>query len=59
MKNGITFGGEPTRDQKMAIAEGRKYDSGKPSTGSKPPPKAKIKPVIGKGKVGITITKKY
>lgn len=29
------------------------------SKGSKPAPKAKVKPVIGKGKVGFKVTKKF
>jgi hypothetical protein len=58
MKKNITFGGKPTRDDQAAMATKRGYDTGKPSTGSKPAPKATAKPVIEKGKVGIKITKK-
>ena len=29
------------------------------SKGSKPAPKAKVKPIIGKGKVGFKVTKKF
>lgn len=29
------------------------------SKGSKPAPKAKVKPVIGKGKIGVKVTKKF
>ena len=59
MKKGITFGGKQTRDEKMAMATKRGYDSGKPSTGSKPAPKAKVKPTIKKGAIGIKITGKF
>ena len=58
MKKNLTFGAKQTRAQQAAMAEKRGYDTGKPSTGSKPAPKAKAKPTIEKGKVGVKNTKK-
>jgi hypothetical protein len=54
----MKFGGKQTMQDKVAMATKKGYDTGKKSTGSKPLPKAKIKPKIGKDKVGFTITKK-
>jgi hypothetical protein len=38
----MKFGNKQTMKDKYAVAEKRGYDTGKPSTGSKPAPKAKI-----------------
>ena len=57
----ITFGSKPSMKDKTAMASKRGYDTGKKSTGSKPPPKATVSlkgtnPM--KGKFAITAKKK-
>ena len=54
----MKFVGKQTMQDKVAMATRRGYDTGKKSTGSKPLPKAKIKPKIGKDKIGFVIMKK-
>lgn len=54
----IKFGGKQTVKDKMKVAESRVGKSPGVSKGTKPAPKAKVKPVIGKGKVGFKVTKK-
>jgi hypothetical protein len=48
-------------EDRYAKAARRGYDTGKQSTGSKPAPKAKIRPTGNplKGKIGIKWTKKF
>ena len=55
---GIKFGGKQTVKDKMKVAESRVGKSPGASKGTKPAPKAKVKPVIGKDKVGFKVTKK-
>ena len=43
---------------RMAVAEKRLGKTTGASKGSKPAPPAKVKPVIGKDKIGFKITKK-
>ena len=54
----MKFGGKPTMADKMKVAEGRVGKSPGVSKGTKPAPKAKVKPVIGKDKIGFKVTKK-
>ena len=55
----IKFGGKQSMADKMKVAESRVGKNPGASKGSKPAPAAKAKPIIGKGKVGIKITKKF
>lgn len=55
---GIKFGGKQTVKDKMKVAESRVGKSPGVSKGTKPAPKAKVKPVIGKDKIGFKLTKK-
>lgn len=55
----IKFGGKQSMDDKMKVAESRVGKNPGVSKGTKPAPPAKAKPIIGKGKVGIKITKKF
>lgn len=54
----IKFGGKQTMGDKMKVAKSRVGKNPGVSKGTKPAPKAKVKPVIGKDKVGFKITKK-
>jgi hypothetical protein len=54
----MDFGKKQTMKDKMAMATKKGYDSGKPSTGAKPAPNARVSPIIKKGTIGINITKK-
>ena len=54
----IKFGGKQSMADKMKVAESRVGKSPGASKGTKPAPKAKVKPVIGKDKVGFKVTKK-
>lgn len=53
---GIKFGGKQSMADKMKAAESRVGKNPGVSNGYTPPPKAKIKPKIGKDKVGLTYT---
>lgn len=55
----IKFGGKQTMADKVKVAESRVGRNPGVSKGTKPAPKAKVKPVIGKDKVGFKITKKF
>ena len=55
----IKFGGKQSMADKMKVAESRVGKNSGVSKGSKPAPAAKAKPIIGKGKIGIKITKKF
>lgn len=52
----MKIGNQQAMNDKMKMAEKRGYDTGKPSTGTKLPPKGKFKPKISKGKIGFTYT---
>ena len=54
----MKFGGKQSMADKMKVAEGRVGKSPGVSKGTKPAPKAKVKPVIGKDKIGFKVTKK-
>ena len=54
----IKFGGKQSMADKVKVAESRVGRNPGVSKGTKPAPKAKVKPVIGKDKVGFKITKK-
>ena len=55
----IKFGGKQTMADKVKVAESRVGSNPGVSKGTKPAPKAKVKPVVGKDKVGFKITKKF
>ena len=55
----IKFGGKQTMADKVKVAESRVGKNPGVSKGTKPAPPAKAKPIIGKGKVGIKVTKKF
>jgi len=55
----IKFGGKQSMADKVKVAESRVGRNPGVSKGTKPAPKAKVKPVIGKDKVGFKITKKF
>jgi len=55
----IKFGGKQSMADKMKVAKSRVGKNPGVSKGTKPAPKAKVKPVIGKDKVGFKITKKF
>lgn len=55
----IKFGGKQSMADKMKVAESRVGKNPGVSKGSKPAPAAKAKPIIGKGKIGIKVTKKF
>jgi hypothetical protein len=52
----MKFGGRQTVADKMAVAESRMGKNPGVSKGYTPPPKAKIKPKIGKDRIGLTYT---
>ena len=54
----MKFGGKQSVADKMAVAKSRVGQNPGVSKGTKPTPPAKVKPVIGKDKIGIKITKK-
>ena len=54
----IKFGGKQSMTDKMKVAESRVGKNPGASKGTKPAPPAKVKPIIGKDKVGIKVTKK-
>ena len=56
---GIKFGGKQTVGDKMKVAEGRVGKSPGASKGTKPAPPATVKPIIGKDRIGVRITKKF
>lgn len=55
----IKFGGKQSMADKMKVAESRVGKNPGVSKGTKPAPSAKAKPIIGKSKIGIKITKKF
>lgn len=56
---GIKFGGKQTVKDKMKVAESRVGKSPGASKGAKPSPPATVKPIIGKDRIGVRITKKF
>lgn len=56
---GIKFGGKQTMADKMAVADALLGKHTEASKGSKPPPKPKVKPVIGKDKIGFKVTRNF
>jgi hypothetical protein len=55
----IKFGGKQIMADKMAVADALLGKHTGASKGSKPPPKPKVKPVIGKDKIGFKVTRKF
>jgi len=55
----MKFGGKQTMADKMAVADALLGKHTWASKGSKPPPKPKVKPVIGKDKIGFKVTRKF
>ena len=54
----MKFGGKQSMADKVKVAESRVGKNPGVSKGTKPAPPAKVKPTIGKGKIGVKITKK-
>ena len=54
----MKFGQKQTMADKMKVAESRVGKNPGVSKGTKPAPPAKVKPIIGKNKVGFKVTKK-
>lgn len=52
-------GGKQTVQSKMAAVEGRLGKTTGASKGAKPAPAPKVKPSVGKGKVGLKATWKF
>ena len=55
----IKFGGKQTMADKMAVADAILGKHTGASKGSRPAPPAKVKPILGKDKVGVKVTKKF
>ena len=55
----IKFGGKQTMADKMAVADALLGKHTGASNGIRPPPKPKVKPVIGKDKIGFKVTRKF
>ena len=55
----IKFGNNPTMKDKMAVADALLGKHTGASKGSKPAPKPKVKPVIGKDKIGFKVTRNF
>lgn len=55
----IKFGNNPTMKDKMAVADALLGKHTGASKGIRPPPKPKVKPVIGKDKIGFKVTRKF
>lgn len=55
----IKFGGKQSMADKMKVAESRVGKNPGASKGTKPAPPPKVKPVIGKDKLGFKVTKKF
>ena len=55
----MKFGGKQSMADKMKVAESRVGKNPGVSKGYTPTPPAKVKPIIGKGKVGMKIVKKF
>ena len=55
----MKFGGKQTMADKMAVADALLGKHTGASKGSKPAPKPKVKPVIGKDKIGFKVTRKF
>ena len=55
----IKFGGKQRIVDKMAVADALLGKNTGASKGSKPAPKPKVKPVIGKDKIGFKVTRKF
>jgi hypothetical protein len=55
----MKFGGKHTVQSRAKAVEDRYGKTTGASKGSKPAPKAKVKPTLGKGKVGVKATWKF
>lgn len=55
----IKFGGKQSIVDKMAVADALLGKHTWASKGIRPPPKPKVKPVIGKDKIGFKVTRKF
>ena len=55
----MKFGGKQTMADKMAVADALLGKHTGASKGSRPAPPAKVKPILGKDKVGVKVTKKF
>ncbi len=55
----MKFGGKQSIVDKMAVADALLGKHTGASKGSKPAPKQKVSPVIGKDKIGFKVTRKF
>lgn len=55
----MKFGQKQTMADKVKVAESRVGKNPGVSKGTKPAPPAKVKPIIGKNKVGFKVTRKF
>ena len=55
----MKFGGKQSIVDKMAVADALLGKHTGASKGTRPPPKPKVKPVIGKDKIGFKVTRKF
>ena len=55
----IKFGGKQIMADKMAVADALLGKHTGASKGSKPAPKPKVKPVIGKDDIGFKVTRNF
>ena len=55
----MKFGGKQSMADKMAVADALLGKHTGASKGTKPAPPAKVKPIIGKNKVGFKVTRKF
>ena len=55
----MKFGGKQSIVDKMAVADALLGKHTGASKGIRPPPKPKVKPVIGKDKIGFKVTRKF
>ena len=55
----MKFGGKQSMADKMAVADALLGKHTGASKGIRPPPKPKVKPVIGKDKIGFKVTRNF
>lgn len=55
----MKFGQKQTMADKVKVAESRVGKNPGVSKGTKPAPPAKVKPIIGKDKIGFKVTRKF
>lgn len=55
----IKFGGKQSVADKMKVAKSRVGANPGVSKGTKPAPKAKVKPILGTDRIGVRVIKKF